>query len=191
MAYKTAVFRDKDGSLGNGPGSFVVINDGVNDSIAVDTEACQIKPTWNAALCKGDVGRMSFVNGHGLGFGTISAGNEGNLPPVILSRKGNNGEKITVTVGTNVRSGIEFTATTERKSMDLNVIELDTGSWVIVEIPGFTKAASGTEQSSLDALRKASSTSYYKAPDELWVKLVSTGDNSRGMGGGETVKVSR
>jgi cell migration-inducing and hyaluronan-binding protein len=94
-------------------------------------------------------------------------------------------------VGTNVRSGIEFKATTERSSMDLNVIELDAGSWVIVEVPGFTTAASGTPVDSLDALRKASATSYYKGKDALWVKLVSTGDNSVGMGGGETVKVSR
>jgi cell migration-inducing and hyaluronan-binding protein len=139
-------------------------------------------------VCKGDVGRMSFVNGHGLGFGTISAGGGEKLPPVILSRKG---KTISIPVGTNVRSGIEFKATTERTTMDLNVIELDAGSWVIVEIPGFTKAASGQQQDSLDALRKASTTSYYKAGDALWVKLVSTGDNSRGMGGGESVQVSR
>ena len=37
----------------------------------------------------------------------------------------------------------EFKATTERTSMDLHVLELDAGAWVIVEIPGFTKAASG------------------------------------------------
>ena len=57
---------DKDGSLGAGPNSFVLIHDGVNDSIAVDTEACEIKPTWNAAVCKGDVGRMN-VGGAGGG----------------------------------------------------------------------------------------------------------------------------
>jgi cell migration-inducing and hyaluronan-binding protein len=187
-AYKSAVFKDKDGSLGNGPNSFVIINDGVNDSIGVDPEACQIKPTWNAAVCKGDVGRMSFVNGRGLGFGNISAGRAETLPPVILSRKG---KEISIPVGTNVRSGIEFKATTERTTMDLNVIELDAGSWVIVEVPGFTKAASGVSVDSLDALRKASATSYYKAGDALWVKLVSTGDIARGMGGGETVQVSR
>jgi len=128
------------------------------------------------------------VNGHGLGFGMISAGGMEKLPPVTLSRKG---KTISIPVGTNVRSGIEFKATTERTSMDLNVIELDAGSWVIVEIPGFTRAASGQKQDSLDALRKASTTSYYKAGDALWVKLVSTGDNSRGMGGGESVQVSR
>ena len=64
-AYKTAVFRDRDGSLGLGPNSFVVIHDGVNDSMAVDAEACEIKPTWNAAVCKGDVGRLSFGGGGG------------------------------------------------------------------------------------------------------------------------------
>jgi cell migration-inducing and hyaluronan-binding protein len=190
-AYKTAVFSDRDGSLGLGPDSFVVIHDGVNDSIAVDTEACEIKPTWNAAVCKGDVGRMSFVNGRGLGFDAIAGGGGGGaaLPPVILSRKG---KEISIPVGTNVRAGIEFKATTERTSMDLHVIELDAGSWVIVEIPGFTKAASGTPVDSLDALRKASATSYYKAGDALWVKLVSPGDDRRGgHTGGVTVQVSR
>jgi hypothetical protein len=135
---------------------------------------------------------MSFADGHGLGFNPISRGAiDAKLPPVILTRKDNNGRKISVAVGTNVRSGIEFTATTERKTMDLNVIELDAGSWVIVEMPGFNQAASGTAQDSLDALRKASTTSYYKGADALWVKLVSTGEESRGMGGGVTVQVSR
>jgi cell migration-inducing and hyaluronan-binding protein len=192
-AYKTAVFRDRDGSLGLGPNSFVVIHDGVNDSIAVDTEACEIKPAWNAALCKGDVGRMSFVNGRGLGFDAISVGGGlgggAALPPVILSRKG---KEISIPVGTNVRSGIEFKAATERTSMELHLIELDAGSWVIVEIPGFTKSASGTPVDSLDALRKASATSYYKAGDALWVKLVSPGDSGRGgHTGGVTLQVSR
>ena len=141
-------------------------------------------------MCKGDVGRMSFINGRGLGFGLIARGAvDKDLPPVILSRKG---KEIRIPVGTNVRSGTEFKATTERTSMELNVIELEAGSWVMVEVPGFTKAASGTAVESLDALRKASATSYYKAPDALWVKLVSTGDHGRGgHGGGETVQVSR
>ncbi len=59
-AYKTAVIRDKDGSFGAGPNSYVLINDGVNDSIAADTKDCEIKPTWNAAVCKGDVGRLDI-----------------------------------------------------------------------------------------------------------------------------------
>ncbi len=60
-SYKTAAFRDRDGSLGGGPNSYVLIHDGVNDSIAIDAEACEIKPTWNAAVCKGDVGRLTFA----------------------------------------------------------------------------------------------------------------------------------
>src|SRR5262245_41125138 len=130
------------------------------------------------------------MGGGGGGGGGLNA-NAGPLPPVVLSRKGV--KDISIPVGTNVRSGIEFKATTERATMDLNMIEMDTGSWVIVEAPGFTKAASGAAVDSLDALRKASVTSYYKAPDALWVKLVSRGDTNAlgGMTGGEMVKVSR
>jgi cell migration-inducing and hyaluronan-binding protein len=49
---------------------------------------------------------------------------------------------------------------------------MDLGSWVILDLPGFTKAASGTEQVSMDALRKANETSYFRGADALWVKLV-------------------
>src|SRR5690606_10701476 len=71
-SYKTAAYRDRDGSLGGGPDSYVLIRDGVNDSSAVDTEACEIKPTGNAAVCKGDGGRLTY-NGPG-GFGGIGGG---------------------------------------------------------------------------------------------------------------------
>jgi hypothetical protein len=60
-AYKTAVIRDKDGSLGFGANTYILINDGVNDSIAADVEACQVVSDWNAAVCTGDVGRLSFT----------------------------------------------------------------------------------------------------------------------------------
>ena len=53
-SYRTSVFHDKDGSVGGVPNSFIVINGG----IAID-DACEVKPTWNAAVCKGDVGRMT------------------------------------------------------------------------------------------------------------------------------------
>jgi len=66
---------------------------------------------------------------------------------------------------------------------------------VIFELPGFTTAASGTELSSLDALRQANATSYYKGNDALWVKLVSTGGGGGrggfGGGGGTSIEVSR
>ena len=86
--------------------------------------------------------------------------------------------------------------TTERPSVNINVKELDAGSWVMFELPGFTTAASGTPQDSLDALRKASATSYYKGKDALWVKLVSNGNGARGPvgggpGGGTSLQVSR
>ena len=73
-----------------------------------------------------------------------------------------------------MRAGTEIKVTTERPSVNLSVTELDKDSWVIFELPGFTTAASGTQQDSLDALRKASDTSYFKDKDALWVKLVST-----------------
>ena len=86
--------------------------------------------------------------------------------------------------------------TTERPSLSLSVKELDKGSWVIFDLPGFTTAASGTEESSLDALREASATSYYKGKDALWVKLVSSGDvlgsgPESGPSGGASLQVSR
>ena len=56
-SYKTSVFHDKDGSVSGVPDSYILIND-ENDGIAID-EACEVKPTWNAAVCKGDVGRLT------------------------------------------------------------------------------------------------------------------------------------
>jgi cell migration-inducing and hyaluronan-binding protein len=211
-SYKTAAYRDKDGSLGGGPNSYVLIHDGVNDSIAVDADACAIKPTWNAAVCKGDVGRLTF-GGPGGGFGGArgaggtrgAAGSPGLAagtgtggrgrgaaapaqPPVVLSR---NGKEYTVTA-TNVRAGTEIKVATERPSLSLTLTELDRGSWVIFELPGFTTAASGTPQDSLHALRKTSETSYFKDKDALWVKVVSKGDPGNGApGGGTSLEVSR
>ena len=97
---------------------------------------------------------------------------------------------------TNVRAGTEIKVTTERPSLSLSVTELDKGSWVIFELPGFTTAASGTQENSLDALRNASDTSYYKGNGSLWVKLVSSGDvpgsgPGRGPSGGANLQVSR
>ncbi|MBZ5580366.1 MAG: transmembrane domain-containing protein [Acidobacteriia bacterium] len=239
-AYKTAVIRDKDGSFGGGPNSYVLINDGVNDSIAADAGACEIQPTWNAAVCKGDVGRLNVggPGGGGRGFGGGARGGPGAVagrggpggpggpagfggpggpgavagpggaggpgggfgrggfgrggapaqPPVVLSR---NGKEYNLT-GTNVRAGTEIKVTTERPSVSLSLTELDKGSWVIFDLPGFTTAASGAPQDSLDALRKASDTSYFKDKDALWVKVVSNGDPGTGApGGGTSLQVSR
>jgi hypothetical protein len=90
-----------------------------------------------------------------------------------------------------VRAGTEIKVTTERPSVSLNLRELDSGSWVIFELPGFTTAASGSQQGSLAALRKADTTSYYKSKGSLWVKLVSAGDTGSGPRGGTSLQVSR
>jgi cell migration-inducing and hyaluronan-binding protein len=75
---------------------------------------------------------------------------------------------------------------------------MDNGSWVVFELPGFTTAAAGAQQSSLAALRDARDTSYYKNGDTLWVKLVvanAGGGGGRGgpggFGGGTSIDVSR
>jgi hypothetical protein len=222
-----------DGSVSGVPDSYVLIND-EEDGMAID-DACEVKPTWNAAVCKGDVGRLA-VGGPGDGGGfpgipaaggapgagparTAQAGPSAPAgpgpagpglaavrrdpgavigrpsgppqPPVILSR---NGKEFTLTGATNIRAGTEIKVTTERPSVALQLSELDSGSWVIFELPGFATAASGTPQDSLDALRKASTTSYYKGKDALWVKVVSNGEGARISGpgaGGTSVQVSR
>jgi len=238
--YKTSVFNDKDGTITGVPNSYIVNITGID----VD-EACEVKPTWNAAVCKGDIGRMNVGGGGGaVGFGGFGGGGGrgaggpgagparagapgpgaagrgagapgaaaapvvfaiapggGRIrgtpapsgPPVVLSR---NGKEFTANGETNVRAGTEYKVTTERPSVNINVKELDAGSWVMFELPGFTTAASGAEQSSLDALRKASVTSYYKGNGSLWVKLVSTGDvlgsgPGSGPGAGTSLEVSR
>jgi hypothetical protein len=93
-----------------------------------------------------------------------------------------------------VRAGTEIRAESEAPSLNISVRELDSGSWVIVELPGYSTAATGTAQPSMEALRSASSTSYYKREGTLWVKLVSSGNSPRpGRGGGtaDTIQVNR
>ena len=111
---------------------------------------------------------------------------------MVLSR---NGKEFTASGELSVVAGTEIKVTTERTELPISVSQLDAGSWVIFELPGFTKAATGTAVDSLDALRQASATSYYKAPDALWVKVVSAGGGGGrggGFGGGaSSVQVSR
>jgi len=94
-----------------------------------------------------------------------------------------------------VRAGSEFKVSTERPALSLGVSELNKGSWVIFELPGFTTASAGTAQDSLDALRKATDTSYYKGNGSLWVKLVSSGDvlgtQATPASGGANLQVSK
>jgi cell migration-inducing and hyaluronan-binding protein len=84
-----------------------------------------------------------------------------------------NGKEFHITADqSTVRAGEEIQVKTERPKVTLSMSEMDLGSWVMFELPGFTSAASGTEQGSMDALRQANETSYFKGGDALWVKLV-------------------
>jgi cell migration-inducing and hyaluronan-binding protein len=213
-----AVFHDKDGSIAGVPDSYIVIDNGIAD----DEQACEIKPAWNAAVCKGDFGRMGINAGGGGGgarggtAGPGAAGGRGGpgapaapgaaaapggaggrggfgggAPQVVLSR---NGRKFTVGGDTTIRGGTEIRAESEAPSLTISLRELDSGSWVIFELPGYSSAATGTAQTSMDALRSASSTSYYRGEGTLWVKLVSNGGGARpGRGGGvgSSIQVSR
>jgi cell migration-inducing and hyaluronan-binding protein len=74
---------------------------------------------------------------------------------------------------------------------------------VIFELPEFTTAAECLQQGSLDALKDASETSYFKDGDTLWVKLVVAdaagsfvldgpgGPGGGGPGGATRIEVSR
>jgi cell migration-inducing and hyaluronan-binding protein len=172
-----------DGSITGIPDSYIIISSGIDGM-----EGCVERPTWNAVVCSGDIGRMNLGGGGitGLGGGRGSGGVEiasgggrirGTLQPsdIVISRNGN---EFLANGGTNIRAGSEYTVTTEGNSVNLRVMELDAGSWVMFELPGFTTAAAaaGTEQDSLDALRNARETSWFKADDALWVKIVSTAD---------------
>jgi cell migration-inducing and hyaluronan-binding protein len=235
-----AVFKDVDGSLGAGPNAYVVLDTGI--AAAPGDKDCRIEPTWGAALCKGDLGRLT-INAGAAGGGRggpgaapggpaapgAAPGGRGGpgapgaaaapgaapaqgaaaapgagaprggggargaaAPAVVLSR---NGRSFTPTGATNVLAGTEIKAESTASPVSINLSELDNGSWVIFELPGFTTAATGTAQNSLDALRSATSTSYYKGENALWVKVVSTGGpagrGGRGGGGGGTVQVSK
>ncbi|MFO7326759.1 MAG: hypothetical protein DIU62_013705, partial [Pseudomonadota bacterium] len=103
-------------------------------------------------------------------FGGAFGGGGTPQPPVVLTR---GKEKIQLRGnGATIKSGTEVTVRTERPEFSLSLSEMELGSWVIFELPGFTKADSAKEASSLDALRKAGETSFFKDKDTLWVKLV-------------------
>ncbi|MGD8340941.1 MAG: G8 domain-containing protein [Gammaproteobacteria bacterium] len=180
--YKGAIFHDLDGSVGGVPDSYIVIDNGIASA------GCEIKPSWGAAVCQGDMGRLSL--GGGFGFG----GGGGSQEPIVLSL---NGREINYSGQTTIRSGAEVTVNTDRESVPLSLSQMDDGSWVIFELPGFSAAAAGTERSSLAALRDARDTSYYKGSDTLWVKLVvdntvsADGPGPGGFGGGTRIEVSR
>src|SRR5689334_23976316 len=191
-AYRHTAIHDLDGSTTGIPDSYVLIHDGENDSVATD-DTCEIHPTWNASVCKGDIGRIQFsirrpgpTRGLGLALkdvalrgaarGAAPARGAGPAPaaaaqqPITLSRNGKD-FKITANQST-VRAGTEIRVKTERPEVSISLTEMAKDSWVVFELPGFANATSGKEQDSIDALRKATETSYFKGPDAVWVKLV-------------------
>jgi len=170
-AWRGAAIHDRDGSVGGVPDSYIVLDNG----IASDEEACEIRPEWGAAVCRGDFGQFGLGGNMGFGSEPIS-------DPIMLSR---NGRRWEYTGQTTIRSGAEVRVGTGRESLSLSLREMDNGSWVIFQLPGFSTSAGGTEQGSLAALRDASGTSYFKDDDTLWVKLVV--DN----GAGESVSIGR
>ena len=197
-AYRTAAIHDLDGSTTGIPDSYVLIHDGENDSVATD-DTCEIHPTWNASVCAGDIGRIQFsIRRGGATSGAWSCAErccfavswscarlrlrgvlvlrEGRLrllllkQPITLSRNGKD-FKITANQST-VRAGTEIRVKTERPEVAISLTEMAKDSWVVFELPGFANATSGKQQDSIDALRKATETSYFKGPDAVWVKLV-------------------
>src|SRR5690606_37004259 len=108
----------------------------------------------------------------------------------MLSRKERRWE---YTGQTTIRSGAEVRVETGRESLALSLAQMDEGSYVIFELPGFSTAAAGAEQSSLDALRGAGGTAYNhdRERNTLWVKEVADAAGPGGPGGGTGVEVGR
>jgi cell migration-inducing and hyaluronan-binding protein len=184
-AYRSSAFHDVDGSVSGTPGAYIVIDNG----IASDEATCEIKPSWNAAICTGDMGRFSIA-GEFSGFQTGPITN-----PILLQR---NGKRFEYNGGTTIGSGAELRVETARDTLTLSLQEMDKGSAVVFELPEFTTAAAGVQQSSLEALKSASETSYYRDDKSLWVKLVvadaagsNVPDGPGGPGGATRIDVRR
>jgi cell migration-inducing and hyaluronan-binding protein len=192
-AYRTLAIHDLDGTTTGVGNSYVLLHDGEFDSPATD-DSCKIQPTWHASVCTGDVGRLYFrgvgaVAGPPVAAVSPAAGPSEQLaaaaaaaaaparppePPIAVAR---NGKDFKITGNQSVvRSGNEIRVNTERRELSLALSEMNKDSWVLFELPGFANAASGTKQDSLDALRTARETSYFRGRDALWVKLVVPAD---------------
>ena len=152
-------FHDRDGSVGGTPGAYIVVANG----IAAHEGSCEIRSAWGAAVCRGDMGRFHIAGDF------PDFGNRPITDPIVLDRDGMrfeyNGE-------TTIGSGTELRVDTGRDTLSLSLREMDRGSYVLLELPGFARSAGGTEVASLEALRAARETAWFKAGDALWVKLV-------------------
>jgi cell migration-inducing and hyaluronan-binding protein len=165
-AYKSAAFHDLDGSVSGIPGAYIVLDNG----IASAEDACEMKPTWNAAVCRSDMGRFSIA-GNFSGFQNTAIAD-----PIVLQR---NGRRFEYTGETTIGSGAEVRVETSRDTLLVSLTEMDNGSWVILELPGFTTATGGAQTASLAELRDARQTSYFSENGTLWAKLVV--DNAAGQ----------
>ena len=170
-AWRGATIHDRDGSVGGIPGAYIVLDNG----IASDEDACELRPAWGAAICEGDMGR--FGVGGQFGFGNAAIEN-----PVILSR---NGRRFEYTGETTIRSGAEVRVETARDELALSLREMDNGSSLVVELPGFTSADGGMEVASAEDLRAAGQTAWFRGENGLWVKLmVNNGGDASVPGSG-------
>jgi cell migration-inducing and hyaluronan-binding protein len=165
-AYKSAAFRDLDGSITGNPGAYILLDNG----IAASAEDCELKPSWNAAICNGDIGRLNIA-GNFSGFD-----NSPIVDPIVLRRGDRQFEYAgQATIGT----GAELTVETQRDTLSLSLTEMDDGSSVLLRFPGFSSASGGVETSSLAALRAAGETAWFRDGDTLWAKMVV--DNAAGL----------
>jgi cell migration-inducing and hyaluronan-binding protein len=160
-AYRSATIHDMDGSVGGIPGAYIVIDNG----IASAEDSCEIKANWNAAICVADMGRFSIDDTRQ--FPEFASGPA--TDPVVLQR---NGKRYEYNGETTIPSGAEIRVSTAREKLSLHLREMDKGSWAIFELPGFAAPAGGTQLASLEALRAADATSWFKDANSLWVKLV-------------------
>ncbi len=165
VAYRTLSIHDLDGSVTGIPDSHIMLHDGEFDSIVTD-DSCQIHPTWNASVCTGDVGRLYLAQRNG----RLGARTPPEQEPVTLLRDGK--EYFITGNQSTVRSGIEIEVKTERSEVPLSLSEMDQGSWVMFQLPGFATVNAGKQVASISALRRAEETSFFKDEDSLWVKLV-------------------
>ncbi|HHX82243.1 MAG TPA: transmembrane domain-containing protein [Pseudomonadaceae bacterium] len=174
-AWRSLAIHDLDGSTTGKPDSYILLHDGEFDTVATD-DSCDIHPTWNASVCTGDVGRL-YARGVGGGRGGFGGGFGAPRAPELPVALVRDGQEYDFTGNqSTVRSGTELKVVTERPEFSLAVSEMDKDSWLIFELPGFAQTDAGTEKSSIDALRAANETAYFKGEDALWVKLVVPAD---------------
>jgi cell migration-inducing and hyaluronan-binding protein len=200
-AYRTLSFHDLDGSVSGIPDSHILLHDGENDSVVTD-DTCKIEPSWNASVCKGDVGRLNLSDSRGelpraVNLESRTAryallGSIGGTTPddplvkaqrtALFTRRPpqapialvRNGKEFKISGDqSTVKAGTEIQVKTERPEVTLSLSEMDKGSWVIFQLPGFANATVGKQKGSLNALRQANETAWFKDRNAVWVKLVA------------------